>query len=180
MKDIYKDDTLDVPSNVEVSIKSRIVTVKGPRGVLTKNLRHLDIEIRLETPRKIRFIVWHGKRKHVACIRTVRSLINNMIVGVTKGYQYKMRYVYAHFPINVNISDNGREVEIRNFLGEKIIRKVAMPEGEDRDLQGPKGWALFDWERFRSCLAISCFHSTVHLSQEQRYPEIFGRYLCIG
>jgi len=129
MKDIYKDDTLDVPSNVEVSIKSRIVTVKGPRGVLTKNLRHLDIEIRLETPKKIRFIVWHGKRKHVACIRTVRSLINNMIVGVTKGYQYKMRYVYAHFPINVNISDNGREVEIRNFLGEKIIRKVVMPEG---------------------------------------------------
>jgi len=129
MKDIYKDDTLDFPDNVEVSVKSRIVTVKGPRGQLTKNLRHLDIEIKLEMPKRIRFIVWHGKRKHVACIRTVRSLINNMIVGATKGYQYKMRYVYAHFPINVNISDNGREVEIRNFLGEKIIRKVTMPEG---------------------------------------------------
>jgi len=40
-----------------------------------------------------------------------------------------MRYVYAHFPINVHISDNGKEVEIRNFLGEKVIRRVKMLEG---------------------------------------------------
>ncbi|CAG8797847.1 13336_t:CDS:2, partial [Racocetra fulgida] len=40
-----------------------------------------------------------------------------------------MRYVYAHFPINVHISDDGSEVEIRNFLGEKVIRKVKMLEG---------------------------------------------------
>jgi large subunit ribosomal protein L9e len=50
-------------------------------------------------------------------LRTVRTLINNMVIGVTKGYRYKMRYVYAHFPINVNIEKNGEtdryEVEIR-------------------------------------------------------------------
>lgn len=40
-----------------------------------------------------------------------------MITGVTKGFKYKMRYVYAHFPINVNIEKNKEtdnyEVEIR-------------------------------------------------------------------
>ena len=30
-------------------------------------------------------------------------LPQNMITGVTKGYEYKMRLVYAHFPININI-----------------------------------------------------------------------------
>jgi large subunit ribosomal protein L9e len=40
-----------------------------------------------------------------------------------------MRYVYAHFPINVNISDDGKEVEIRNFLGEKVVRRVTMLPG---------------------------------------------------
>jgi large subunit ribosomal protein L9e len=65
----------------------------------------------------------------------VRTLINNLIIGVTKGYKYKMRYVYAHFPINVNIEKNKDtglfEVEIRNFIGEKIVRRVTMQPGVD-------------------------------------------------
>ncbi len=46
-----------------------------------------------------------------------------------------MRYVYAHFPINVNIEKNKEtglfEVEIRNFIGEKIVRRVTMHPGVD-------------------------------------------------
>lgn len=59
----------------------------------------------------------HGARKGVATLRTVRTIINNLIIGVTKGFKYKMRYVYAHFPINVNIDKNAEtgqyDVEIR-------------------------------------------------------------------
>ena len=46
-----------------------------------------------------------------------------------QGYQYKMRAVYAHFPINCAISENNTLVEVRNFLGEKYVRKVRMHEG---------------------------------------------------
>lgn len=36
--------------------------------------------------------------------------------------------VYAHFPINVNIEKDGTIIELRNFLGEKIVRRtVALP-----------------------------------------------------
>ena len=46
-----------------------------------------------------------------------------------------MRYVYAHFPINVNLDKNKEtglwEVEIRNFIGEKIVRRVTMQPGVD-------------------------------------------------
>lgn len=84
MKDIYKDEDFEIPEGVAVSIKSRLVTVKGPRGELTKSLRHIDMEIKKVSERKIKLIVWHGGRKHVACLRTVRSLITNMIQGVTK------------------------------------------------------------------------------------------------
>ena len=63
---------------------------------------------------KVIFTVWHGARKHVACLRTVKSMVANMITGVTRGFQYKMRLVYAHFPINPIITD-GKSVEIRNF-----------------------------------------------------------------
>merc|ERR1712080_433803 len=64
-----------------------------------------------------------------AAVRTVCSHINNMIKGVTMGFMYKMRAVYAHFPINCAISEGGTLIEVRNFLGEKYIRKVRMHPG---------------------------------------------------
>jgi ribosomal protein L6P/L9E len=49
-----------------------------------------------------------------------------------------MRYVYAHFPINVNVDKNAEtglfEVEIRNFIGEKIVRRVVMQPGVDVEI----------------------------------------------
>ncbi|CAN0359597.1 unnamed protein product, partial [Ectocarpus sp. 12 AP-2014] len=67
--------------------------------------------------------------RQLACIRTICSHIENMITGVTKGYLYKMRFCYAHFPINVSIT--GKTVEIRNFLGEKRVRRVELAPGVD-------------------------------------------------
>lgn len=54
-----------------------------------------------------------------------------MIVGVTKGFKYKMRFCYAHFPINVScVKEGGKDVvEIRNFLGEKKVRRVQLLDG---------------------------------------------------
>ncbi|ORY05117.1 large subunit ribosomal protein L9e, variant [Basidiobolus meristosporus CBS 931.73] len=129
MKDIYKEEELTIPEGVTVDVKARVVRVKGPRGTLSKDFHHVNMDIKKISATKIRLVIWHGARKHVACLRTIRSLIQNMITGVTKGFLYKMRFVYAHFPINVNITDDGKFVEIRNFLGEKVIRKVQMLEG---------------------------------------------------
>lgn len=46
-----------------------------------------------------------------------------------QGFQYKMRAVYAHFPINMSMSEENSVVEIRNFLGEKYTRTVRMRPG---------------------------------------------------
>ncbi len=40
-----------------------------------------------------------------------------------------MRMVYAHFPINCAIVDDGKGLEIRNFLGQKVVRRVKMHSG---------------------------------------------------
>ncbi len=58
--------------------------------------------------------------------KQVCSHIDNMITGVTKKYRYTMRLVYAHFPITCTIANGGKRVEIRNFLGEKIVRTIDM------------------------------------------------------
>ncbi|KDQ64607.1 hypothetical protein JAAARDRAFT_28246 [Jaapia argillacea MUCL 33604] len=131
MRDVLKTEDLDIPEGVTVDIKARLITVTGPRGTLTKNVRHINMDINLQKTKtnKVLLQVWQGGRKHVACLRTVRSLIENMIIGVTKGFLYKMRAVYAHFPINCIIQESGAAVEIRNFLGEKTVRHVKMLEG---------------------------------------------------
>jgi len=131
MRDVLKTEELTIPDGVDVSIRSRVIIVKGPRGTLTKNVRHVNMDIRLLKGKKnkVTLAVWQGGRKHVACLRTIRSLIENLITGVTKGFLYKMRAVYAHFPINCIIQDGGKALEIRNFLGEKAVRHVLMLEG---------------------------------------------------
>jgi large subunit ribosomal protein L9e len=133
MRYIVSTETLTVPEDVNVSIRSRIVTVEGPRGKLVKDLSHIAVTFVVPKKQIIQIEIHHGSRKNVATLRTVKSIIQNLITGVTKGYKYKMRYVYAHFPINVNIEKNSEkdlyELEIRNFLGEKIVRHVTMKEG---------------------------------------------------
>merc|ERR1711939_364521 len=131
MKYIFSQEQLVIPDNVKIHIRSRIVSVEGPRGKLTKDLSHIAVTFSLPPAKKGQQID-HGSRKNVATLRTVKSIIQNLVTGVTKGFKYKMRYVYAHFPINVNIEKNEEglaHLEIRNFLGEKIVRHVTMREG---------------------------------------------------
>merc|ERR1712241_1181628 len=118
-----------IPAGVEASVKSRVVTVKGPRGSLSKSFKHLAIDISMPDKETITVEKHFGKRKELAAVRTVCSIITNAITGVMRCYKYKMRAVYAHFPINCAISEAGSLVEVRNFLGEKFIRRVRMHEG---------------------------------------------------
>lgn len=112
---------------VEVEINARVVTVKGPRGSLTRDFKNINMDLRRVGTKGIRVDLWFATRKQLACVRTVCSHIDNMMVGVTRGFLYKMRFVYSHFPINVTLA--GDVVEIRNFLGEKRVRKVKLLEG---------------------------------------------------
>lgn len=129
MKEINTFQLVKVPDNVTCSVKSRVVTVKGARGTLVKSFKHLALDIYMPKEKVLKVEKWFGKKKQLAAVRTVCSHINNMFKGVTLGFQYKMRAVYAHFPINCAISEQGSFIEIRNFLGEKYIRKVRMVEG---------------------------------------------------
>merc|ERR1712098_383393 len=86
-------------------------------------------DIRKNSANTILVEKWFGIKKELAAVRTVCSHIENMFKGVIKGYKYKMRSVYAHFPINVAISEANTLVEVRNFLGEKFTRSVRMLDG---------------------------------------------------
>lgn len=108
-----------------VVVAARVVTVTGKRGTIVREFKHLDLDVQhMKEAKKIRVDLWFGNRKQLACIRTICSHIENMITGVRVGFLYKMKFVYSHFPINVAVTATGDAVEIRNFMGEKRVRKV--------------------------------------------------------
>ncbi len=125
-------DAYEFPTNVKAEIKGRSVRVKGPRGVLQRDFKHLAIDMFLteaDGVQKLHVECHFGRRKSLASLRTAISHIENMVTGTTKGFEYKLRMVYAHFPININIEKKGAVVEVRNFLGEKRVRSIQMLPG---------------------------------------------------
>ncbi|KAK9926470.1 hypothetical protein M0R45_023698 [Rubus argutus] len=134
MKTILSSETMDIPDGVTIKVKAKVIEVEGPRGKLSRNFKHLNLDFELVKDestgkKKLKIEAWFRTRKTSAAIRTALSHVGNLITGVTKGYRYKMRFVYAHFPINASIPNSNNAIEIRNFLGEKKVRKVDMLDG---------------------------------------------------
>lgn len=114
-----------------VSVKARTVTVKGPRGTLERTFKSNSFSASMVGKQLMRVDILNGKRAELACLRTITTHIENMMTGVKDGYEFKMRFAYAHFPINVTCVKAGEKhtVEIRNFLGERKLRSVVMAPG---------------------------------------------------
>jgi large subunit ribosomal protein L6 len=80
-----------VPSGVEINIADRRVTVKGPHGTLSRpvpgdiTVRQEDSNVLVERP--------NDERQNRALHGLTRSLINNMVVGVTAGFTKELEIV---------------------------------------------------------------------------------------
>ncbi|CAK8567727.1 unnamed protein product [Lathyrus sativus] len=133
MKTILSSETMNIPDGVSIKVNAKVIEVEGPRGKLVRDFKHLNLDFDLITDengkKKLKIDAWFGSRKTSAAIRTALSHVENLITGVTKGFRYKMRFVYAHFPINASITNDNKSIEIRNFLGEKKVRKVDLLDG---------------------------------------------------
>merc|ERR1711924_493205 len=129
--------------------------VKGPRGTLTKSFKHVSIDLYKdpENPKKIKVEKWFGKSKELAIIKTVSSHITNMVIGVTKGFKYRMKLVYAHFPTNVQINGKGDALDVVNFIGQKVKFHIDALEGVkiERDAR-PTMRSSFTAMMSRTCL----------------------------
>jgi len=131
---------IQIPDGVVVNIEMRKVTVRGSKATLTRDFSHANISI--ETDGKtVRVSAEWPRKKEASLVGTINSHIQNMITGVTKGYNYKLKIVFSHFPITVKVQD--RAVMVENFTGERRARKAKIlgdvkvkVEAEDIIVQG--------------------------------------------
>lgn len=111
---------LVIPEGVNIELAGNKARAKGSKGEIEKTLQ-TSKEIKIEKQdNKIKISSESERRKVKALIGTNVAYLRNMIDGVTKGYTYKLKVVYAHFPITVKVE--GKKVLVQNFLGERAPR----------------------------------------------------------
>jgi large subunit ribosomal protein L6 len=108
-----------IPEGVTVRIEGNLVKVTGPKGMLMREMYYPNVSLAVEG-REFSITTVSERKKILAVCGTFAAHLRNMCTGVTKGYQYRMRVVYSHFPIQLKLA--GNRVEIGNFLGEKRSR----------------------------------------------------------
>lgn len=111
-------EEIDIPEGVEVKIDNG-VTVKGPQGEINRKFNYPNVSISEEN-NKVVLNVDFPKTRDKSMIGTIKAHISNMIIGVTDGFTYHMKIVFAHFPMTVKVK--GQTVTIDNFVGEKHPR----------------------------------------------------------
>src|SRR3712207_2962127 len=81
-----------IPNGVTVTVTpDNVVTVKGPKGELTENMnKNVNIEVK---DAEILVSKIDEQRRNKALQGLTRSLINNMVVGVTEGYQKTLELI---------------------------------------------------------------------------------------
>lgn len=112
-------EKIEIPDGVEVIIKNKVVSVKGPNGEDSRKFTYPNVSI-TEIDNSVVLETTFPKKKDKSMIGTTKAHISNMIVGVTEGFTYTMKIVFAHFPMTVKVEKE--RVVIDNFLGERHPR----------------------------------------------------------
>ena len=114
---------LAIPEGVQIHIEGRKIKATGSKGTLEEDFGHLPVQFALEGQSLRIYAPWARKRE-VALVGTALAHVRNMIRGVTSGFTYKLKIVYAHFPVTVRINEKEKKLTIDNFTGEKTARVV--------------------------------------------------------
>lgn len=111
---------VSVPQDVTLDVSGNKIVAKGAKGEVNKQLE-LTKDIKIEKiDGKIKVSSESDRRLTKALVGTIAAHIRNAVEGVTKGYTYRMRVIYSHFPITVKVE--GDKVLVSNFLGERVPR----------------------------------------------------------
>ena len=129
------EQTVTVPEGVNLTLDGHKVAVTGTNGAIEYDFSHAGMNINYHET-SLRIWVENPRRKQAALVKTIASHVINMIKGVTEGFTYRLKIVFIHFPMTINVQRD--KVVINNFVGEqaprvaKIRGKVEIKqEGDD-------------------------------------------------
>ena len=124
---------IPVPSGVDVTIDGSTVTVNGPKGTLFRTL-HPDMLVSREDGTVV--IARPSEQKmHKQLHGLTRTLVNNMVVGVTAGYRKGLEITGVGYPVLV-----GKKLQLS--LGYSHLVEIEPPDGISFELENPTRLAV--------------------------------------
>jgi len=137
VKIAFFKDELEIPDGIKVTLEGgHQIRVKGPEGDILKDFSHVrGIKVAVEGD-KIIFSTNFPKSGTLALIKTIVSIIHNLIIGIQTNYTYISKIAYSHFPCSVRVDEKNRMIYVENFLGERAPRAAKYPENVKVEVKG--------------------------------------------
>ncbi len=117
---------VEVPDNLEVEIEKDKIKLSNGEQNLVRKLPESNITFKKEGSSIVLAAIC-PKRRDLALLGTISAHLNNMVFGLTKGFEYVLKLVYSHFPVTLNKKND--KIFIENFLGERSPRIAKILEG---------------------------------------------------
>jgi large subunit ribosomal protein L6 len=126
---------IEVPAGVSLTVEGRRLVAKGPLGTSQRPFPSdvLSLETK-EGQATLTLLLPPGRRESQALLGTWAAHVRNLIAGLTRGVEAKLKVVAAHFPMKVSVK--GNELVIENFLGEKYPRSAHLVPGTVAQVDG--------------------------------------------
>lgn len=125
--------SLELPKGVSAKFENELLLITGPLGKVAQEFSKIPVDVEIDG-NKVNVKTHGARRKNRSILNTARSLVHNGIEGVTKGYQYKLKVIFAHFPVTVKVQ--GKRVLVENFYGERSPRVAEIIGDTKVDVQG--------------------------------------------
>ena len=123
----------DIPEGVEVGFEDQTLTVSGTRGTLSRKIVIRNLQLEIEDD-KLKITMRFPSTRMIAIFGMQASIIDNMIIGVQRGFKSRLKVISSHFPITTEVRED--EVLINNFLGERYPRKAKVHQGVEVGVEG--------------------------------------------
>lgn len=123
----------ELPEGFTAEYEDGIITVEAEGKDVSRKLEHAMIDVEVEDG-EITFSTDKTKKSITSIVKTFQSHVQNMIDGIQDEHVYKMKGVYAHFPMTVKQENN--KVLIENFMGERKPREIEIMEGVEVSIDG--------------------------------------------
>ena len=126
---------LSVPKGATVRLDGRFVVVHGPLGTVRRPFPVDALELGTrEGSATLTLKIPSNRKRAKALLHTWEAHLRNLLLGVTQGFEARMKVVAAHFPMKVQSKDG--ELLIENFLGEKYPRTARLVSGVKAEVSG--------------------------------------------